>query len=185
MPVDEVIFFFLYANKSEDVATNEVITNPIPAHMNYENGSAQGTNSQIEFSVDGSHFATPDKLTVTVDGRTRHAQPETTPTCVGPWRSRWHPDNKGNCRIGQCWSNDRDSGAVQDIRVYGDTAKKQDDKAEVIHTMSLTGEIYAQANITPDSVGRAVGRIGHRRHISIGTGGWHTAGHHDQQQRLG
>src|SRR3569833_3437337 len=76
MPVDEVIFFFLYANKSEDVATNVVITNPIPAHMNYENGSAQGTNSQIEFSVDGSHFATPDKLTVTVDGRTQHAQPE-------------------------------------------------------------------------------------------------------------
>src|SRR3569832_617612 len=75
-PGDEVIYTITYANKSEDVATNVVITNPIPAHMNYENGSAQGTNSQIEFSVDGSHFATPDKLTVTVDGRTRHAQPE-------------------------------------------------------------------------------------------------------------
>src|SRR3569833_1628533 len=110
---------------------------------------------------------------------------KTTPTCVGPWRSRCHPDNKGNCRIGQCWSNDRDSKAVQDIRVYGDTAKKQNDKTEDKQTKTLTGEIYAQAIITPESVGRAVGRIGHRRHISIGSGGWHTAGLHDQQQRLG
>src|SRR3569832_1026938 len=60
-PGYEVIYTITYANKSEDVATIVVITNPIPAHMNYENGSAQGTNSQIEFSV---------------DGRTRHAQPE-------------------------------------------------------------------------------------------------------------
>src|SRR3569833_2552428 len=75
-PGDEVIYTITYANKSEDVATNVVITNPLPAHMNYENGSAQGPNSQLEFSVAGSHFATPDKLTVTVDGRTRHAQPE-------------------------------------------------------------------------------------------------------------
>src|SRR3569833_2906966 len=73
---DEVIYTITYANKSEDVATNVVITNPIPAHMNNANGSAQGTNSLIEFSVDGSHFATPDKLTFTVDFRTLHAQPE-------------------------------------------------------------------------------------------------------------
>src|SRR3569832_992293 len=75
-PGDEVIYTITYAYKSEDVATNVVITNPIPAHMNYEHGSAQGTNSQIEFSVDGSHFATPAKLPVTVAGRPRHAQPE-------------------------------------------------------------------------------------------------------------
>src|SRR3569623_415819 len=73
---DEVIYTITYANKSEDAATNVVITNPVPAHMHYENGSAQGPNSLFEYSVDGSHFATADKLTVTVDGRTRHAQPE-------------------------------------------------------------------------------------------------------------
>src|SRR3569623_628930 len=75
-PGDEVIYTITYANKSEDVATNVVITKPIHAHMNYENCSAQGTNNQNEISVSGSHFATPDKLTVTVDCWTRHAQPE-------------------------------------------------------------------------------------------------------------
>ena len=76
-PGDEVIYTITYSNKSKDIATNVVVTNPIPAHMNYENDSAAGDNAKIEFSVDGKTFDSADKLTVTTpDGNTRHAQAE-------------------------------------------------------------------------------------------------------------
>lgn len=77
IPGDEVIYTITYTNNSKDVATNVVITNPVPKHMNYEDGSAEGANTKIEFSVDGRHFAAPDKLTVTTtDGKTRQARAE-------------------------------------------------------------------------------------------------------------
>lgn len=76
-PGDEVIYTIHYINTSRDNATKVVISNPIPAHMVYENGSAQGEDSTIEFSVDGQHFADPESLQVTTpDGITRKAQPE-------------------------------------------------------------------------------------------------------------
>lgn len=77
VPGDEVIYTIHYVNKSKNVATNVVITNPIPEHMNYQQDSAEGVNTSIEFSADGRHFAAPDKLTVPLaDGKSRPARAE-------------------------------------------------------------------------------------------------------------
>jgi len=77
VPGDEVVYTIDYTNQSKDVTTDVVITNPIPEHMNYEDGSAKGANSRIEFSTDGKHFAAPEKLTVsTADGGSRPARAE-------------------------------------------------------------------------------------------------------------
>lgn len=77
VPGDEVIYTINYTNLSKDAAAKVVITNPIPEHMNYKGGSADGANTTIEFSVDGQHFAAADRLLVTMaDGKTRPARAE-------------------------------------------------------------------------------------------------------------
>jgi uncharacterized repeat protein (TIGR01451 family) len=65
IPGTEVIFTTHYENISKDVAENAVITNPVPQHMIYQDGSARGGGAVITYSVDGGKtYDTPAKLFV-------------------------------------------------------------------------------------------------------------------------
>ena len=75
VPGDLVIFSTYYTNISNKPAEQVMITNPVPEHMQYVDGSAAGKGAAIEFSVDGGKsYSTPDKLKVTdASGKTRKA----------------------------------------------------------------------------------------------------------------
>jgi uncharacterized repeat protein (TIGR01451 family) len=77
IPGDEVIYTIHYANKGRQPAGNIVITDPIPEHMLYQDGSASGEGAMVTFSVDdGKTFDVADNLTVTgEDGSQRPAGP--------------------------------------------------------------------------------------------------------------
>jgi len=65
VPGDTVIFSTHYVNVGANPATDVVIDNPVPEHMLYLDGSAEGANTRIEFSVDqGKSFAAAGKLKV-------------------------------------------------------------------------------------------------------------------------
>lgn len=65
VPGSEVIFTTYYENVSKQTAEKAVITNPIPQHMIYKEGSAQGEGTRITFSVDnGKSYNIPAKLFV-------------------------------------------------------------------------------------------------------------------------
>jgi uncharacterized repeat protein (TIGR01451 family) len=67
LPGEDVVYTISYANKSARPAERVTVTNPVPKHTRYKDGTATGENTDISFSVDGGKtFATPDKLTVTV-----------------------------------------------------------------------------------------------------------------------
>jgi uncharacterized repeat protein (TIGR01451 family) len=74
-PGDIVIFTTRYVNKGKQAATGVVVTNPVPEHMTYVDGSAEGKGTAIDFSVDGGkRYAAPEKLQVTSkDGKVRPA----------------------------------------------------------------------------------------------------------------
>lgn len=64
-PGDTVIFSTHYVNQGEKPATDIVINNPMPEHMLYLDGSAEGKGTNILFSVDkGQTFAASNKLLV-------------------------------------------------------------------------------------------------------------------------
>jgi len=64
-PGDTVIFTNYYVNKGDKSASDVVITNPVPEHMIYLDGSAEGKGTRIEFSIDkGKSFVPAGKLTV-------------------------------------------------------------------------------------------------------------------------
>ncbi len=63
MPGSEVIFTTSYENVSKENAEDAVITNPIPEHMIYTDGSAEGAGTRITFSMDnGKSYNIPTKL---------------------------------------------------------------------------------------------------------------------------
>lgn len=67
VPGDEVIYAVTYNNKTGKPAEKIVITNPIPQHTRYKDGSASGEGADISYSIDGGKtFAAPDKLTVAI-----------------------------------------------------------------------------------------------------------------------
>lgn len=67
VPGDEVIYTITYANKTKAPAEKVAITNPVPQHTKYKDGTATGEGADIVYSVDsGKSFATPDKLTVNI-----------------------------------------------------------------------------------------------------------------------
>lgn len=53
VPGNEVVYTIFYRNVGEEMADNVVITNPVPEHMMYKDGSADGKGTSITFSVDG------------------------------------------------------------------------------------------------------------------------------------
>lgn len=74
-PGDTVIFTNYYTNTGDKPAGNVSLTNPVPEHMLYVDGSAEGKGSIIEFSVDqGRSYGLPGKLKVKdKDGKERVA----------------------------------------------------------------------------------------------------------------
>ena len=76
VPGDAVLFTTYYTNVDTVPAEEVVITNPVPEHMLYLDGSAAGVGSRIVFSVDGSKsYGRPDELVVMdSDGKKRRAK---------------------------------------------------------------------------------------------------------------
>ena len=65
VPGSEVIFTSHYENISNETVEKAKITNPVPEHMLYQEGSAQGSGTRITFSVDnGKSYNIPAKLYV-------------------------------------------------------------------------------------------------------------------------
>lgn len=65
VPGTTVIYTITAKNTGNEQADNVVITNPIPEQMQYIDGSAFGSGTNITFSVDGGNkYAAPNKLTV-------------------------------------------------------------------------------------------------------------------------
>lgn len=76
-PGDAVIFTTFYSNNGNEPASDIVINNPMPEHMLYIDGSAEGSGTKIELSVDkGRSFGAPENLKMMdVKGRERSAGP--------------------------------------------------------------------------------------------------------------
>ncbi len=76
VPGDFVIYTIYYANVGKEPADKVVITNPIPEHMRFEDGSASGEGTRITFSVDGGkRYDVPVNLTIVgADGKKRPAK---------------------------------------------------------------------------------------------------------------
>lgn len=66
-PGEDVIYTISYTNLGAEPADNVVITNPVPGHMVYLPGSADGSNTTIEFSLDGVSFDSPENLRITTE----------------------------------------------------------------------------------------------------------------------
>jgi uncharacterized repeat protein (TIGR01451 family) len=65
VPGTEVIYTITAKNTGAEAADNIVVTNPVPEHTVYIDGSAFGTGTNITFSVDGGKsFDQGKKLTV-------------------------------------------------------------------------------------------------------------------------
>lgn len=77
VPGDAVIFTTYYSNNGKEPASDIVINNPMPEHMLYIDGTAEGSGAKIEFSVDkGKSFGAPEALKVKDDkGKEKVAGP--------------------------------------------------------------------------------------------------------------
>lgn len=78
VPGDEVIYTITFTNIGDEAAQNVSVTNPVPAHMRYVDGSAFGAGTDITFSVDGGNsYGSADELVVVgSDGSQRPATAE-------------------------------------------------------------------------------------------------------------
>lgn len=77
VPGDVVLFTNHYKNDGGQPADDVVISNPVPKHMTYLDGSAFGEGATITFSFDkGRNFDTPGKLIKTEKGKKRTARAE-------------------------------------------------------------------------------------------------------------
>ncbi len=75
LPGEVVLFTNHYTNTGSTPAEEAAITNPVPQHMVYVDGSAFGAGTTITFSVDkGKTFDLPANLTKTVKGKKRPAR---------------------------------------------------------------------------------------------------------------
>lgn len=75
---DELRYTITFTNRTDEtVAPNSiVVTNPIPESTEYIEGSAFGSGTKVEFSVDGGQsFASSAALTLRDDEGERHALP--------------------------------------------------------------------------------------------------------------
>ena len=75
VPGDDVIYTITATNISAAPVGDVVVTDPIPEHMDYRDGSAIGNGTEITFSVDGGQsYDEPANLTVVMsDGTVRPA----------------------------------------------------------------------------------------------------------------
>lgn len=66
LPGEEVLFTVTYTNVGSQPAESVTITNPVPDHMTYVEGSATGDGASVTYSVDGGrNFGAPRDLVVT------------------------------------------------------------------------------------------------------------------------
>ena len=75
VPGDRILFTTRFSNKGAQASDNVMITNAIPAHTRYRDGSATGEHCDISFSVDGGRvWGTTETLKVRQkDGQYRAA----------------------------------------------------------------------------------------------------------------
>jgi len=72
VPGESIVFTVTYTNNGAEPAESIRITNPVPEHMDYVEGSASGDNTTIVFSVDdGASFAAADQLQVDAEDGTQ------------------------------------------------------------------------------------------------------------------
>jgi uncharacterized repeat protein (TIGR01451 family) len=78
IPGGEVIYVITYRNTGDKPAENVVVNNPVPEHLAYIPGSAQGAGTRVEFSVDkGKQFGALETLRVkAANGAVRMAKGE-------------------------------------------------------------------------------------------------------------
>ncbi len=88
VPGDEVIYTIFYTNVGERPADNVRVTNPIPEHLLYVDGSAAGEGTTLTFSVDGGN-SYADAADITV--RDEHGQTRTA-TATDYTHIRWTLD---------------------------------------------------------------------------------------------
>jgi uncharacterized repeat protein (TIGR01451 family) len=76
MPGEIVVYTITAKNVGAEPATNVVITDPVPEHMDYT-GSVTGDGASITFSIDGGKtYDVANALTVPVGGGEKPAPPE-------------------------------------------------------------------------------------------------------------
>jgi len=74
VPGDVVAYTIEAKNVTSRPAERVVITDPIPVHTRYVDGSAQARDADLQFSVDGGKsFDRPERLVVTEPDGTRRA----------------------------------------------------------------------------------------------------------------
>jgi uncharacterized repeat protein (TIGR01451 family) len=74
---DTVIYTNYYENQGALAIEDVVLVNPVPEHMVYVAGSAEGEGTRVEFSVDqGKSYGAPEELKIKdADGKERGAGP--------------------------------------------------------------------------------------------------------------
>lgn len=76
VPGTEVIYTTTATNNCKQAADKVAISNFVPEHMQYVPGSVFSPGAQVQFSLDGKTFGSPEQLTVTENGATRRARAE-------------------------------------------------------------------------------------------------------------
>jgi uncharacterized repeat protein (TIGR01451 family) len=74
VPGTEVIWTVTAENTCKQASENVTINNPVPQHMALVANTAQGTGSDVTYSLDGKTFAKPEQLTVQENGASRKAR---------------------------------------------------------------------------------------------------------------
>ncbi len=65
VPGDRLVYVTTVSNRGKELAENVAIVNPIPQHTTYLEGSAEGKDAVVAFSVDGGKtFDLPENLMV-------------------------------------------------------------------------------------------------------------------------
>jgi len=76
VPGTEVIYTTTATNNCKQAADKISISNFVPEHMHYVSGSVFSPGAQVQYSVDGKTFGSPEQLTVTENGAARKARAE-------------------------------------------------------------------------------------------------------------
>ena len=76
VPGTEVIYTTTAINNCKLPADKIAISNFVPEHMTYVSGSSFSPGAQVQFSLDGKTFGSPEQLSVKDNGAARKARAE-------------------------------------------------------------------------------------------------------------
>ena len=97
VPGNVLLYSINYHNQGAEKAEAVVIANPIPEHMVYVPGSAQGAGTIVRFSVDnGKTFDVPEHLIIVENGKTRPATAADYTNIQWSFKKDVSPDGKGS-----------------------------------------------------------------------------------------